>query len=465
MPSPPRAAVRSRPEIRPVPKSYPRPHSRGVRRSRLLQSPARPDRCQRTSQANRGSPPRGKTGGRLYLDPRLLGLGPRPRTILSGSPAHGEFRPRARLGCPAIGTKPPTDINGSAAIGDRRRTRRRPASRPPRPSISPHRRKASNRAPARLPPRPTISGSPATGIGSTDDTYGGQATGAAASRIGSGFPPDTSGPPAATFSLPGIGITPWRNAAWSSARSTYANPYYVAPTYYYTPERLHPNPGFDGLFVLPSGLWPLLFRRLLRSGVRAGGHLSVVCGPRAPLRLRAAVRLRSLVLRAARPGLGDRACTATTNTGLHTLTPGRPTPTRPPCGSTSECGGVRFTLAAPIGRVAARRRGDAVRTHQRRTARAVRPGDSTKSDRSKRIAGTTEFRAHAQARANGGQPVRMNVRTSAVDHLAAGDQCRRPPGGHDCRPDRRFQRIRAADATTAKSRTTANSKKKDPRDR
>ena len=71
------------------------------------------------------------------------------------------------------------------------------------------------------------------------------------------------------------------------------------------PKRLHRNPGVDGLFVLPSGLLPLLFRRLLRSDVRAGGHLSVVCGPRGPLRLRAAVRLRSLVLRAARPGLGD----------------------------------------------------------------------------------------------------------------------------------------------------------------
>lgn len=77
---------------------------------------------------------------------------------------------------------------------------------------------------ARPLPRPTIFGSPATGIGSTDDTPGGPAIGLVASRIGSTFPPATSGPPAATFSLPGIGILRWRNAAWSSARSTFPTP-------------------------------------------------------------------------------------------------------------------------------------------------------------------------------------------------------------------------------------------------
>ena len=89
-------------------------------------------------------------------------------------------------------------------------TRRRPARRRPRPSISPRRRKASKRAPAQPPPRPTISGSPAIGIGLTGGTCGGPATGPAASRIGSGSPPGTSGRPAATSSSPGIGISPWQ---------------------------------------------------------------------------------------------------------------------------------------------------------------------------------------------------------------------------------------------------------------
>ena len=35
---------------------------------------------------------------------------------------------------------------------------------------------------------------------------------------------------------------------------------------------------------------------------------------------------------------------------------------------------------------------------------------------------TSEIRAHAQARANGGQPVHMNVHTSDSDHFAAGAQ-------------------------------------------
>jgi hypothetical protein len=76
-------------------------------------------------------------------------------------------------------------------------------------------------------------------------------------------------------------------------------------------------------------------------------------------------------------------------------------------------GGVRFTLAAPIGRVAAgggpmrfehisaERREQFVRAqHEIRQAQAERR--------------TTEFKANAQARANGGRPVRMNVHTNTT---------------------------------------------------
>ena len=424
--------------------SYPRADSRGVCRGRLLQSPARPDHRQTTSQANRGGASRGKTGGRLYLDPRLLGLGPRPRQLYLGHRRVADSAARARLGCPAIGTRPPTDINGSAAIGDRRHRGAARTRRHPTPSISPHRRKASRRAPARPPPRPTISGCPAIGIGLTDGTCGGQATGAAASRIGSGSPPGTSGPPAATSSSPGIGISPWPDAAWSSARSTYANPYYLGPSYYYTPSVCIQTPVSDGLLVLPAGLWPLLFRRLLRSDVRECGHLSLVHGPRTPLRLRAAVRLRSLVLRAERPGLGDRLAPRLRIPGG---TRRRPAAPHLRCRLESERQGRRRELHA--------RRADWAGRGRRRgecgSSTSAPSGESSSSGRQHEIRQaqadrrTTEFKAHAQARANGGQPVRHERPHQCSDHLAAGDQCRRPPGGHDCRPDRRFQRIRAAE--------------------
>ena len=103
--------------------------------------------------------------------------------------------------------------------------------------------------------------------------------------------------------------------------------------------------------------------------------------------------------------------------------------------------GVRFTLAVPIAHVAAARRGDAVRTPQRRTARAVRPAPSTNSDRSKMSAGTLEIRANTQARASGGQPVRMNSH-QCDDHLAADDQ---RGGTRRNRPDDGSRRIHPAD--------------------
>ncbi len=127
-------------------------------------------------------------------------------------------------------------------------------------------------------------------------------------------------------------------------------------------------------------------------------------------------------------------------------------------------GGVSFTLAAPIGRVAAggggmrfehispERREQFVRaTHEIRQAQAERR--------------TTEFKAHAQARANGGQPVHMNVRTSAATTSRQATSVAARPGATTAGRTAGSNASAQRSATTAKSRTTANSKKKDPRDR
>ena len=204
--------------------------------------------------------------------------------------------------------------------------------------------------PALRRPRPTISGSPATGIGEADNTYGGRATGAAASLIGSGFPPDTSGPPAATFSSPGIGITPWRNAAWSSARSTTTTPYYIGPNYYYSPSVCIDTPVLTGyLFCRPAychyyfgdyydpmyvgvGIYPWY-------AVRRHGYEPLFVydrwyyGRRDPgweVRMRGDYAYRVAHIDARPPH--TYAAAMRLNVGA---------------------GGVRFTLAAPIGRVAA----------------------------------------------------------------------------------------------------------------
>ncbi len=73
-------------------------------------------------------------------------------------------------------------------------------------------------------------------------------------------------------------------------------------------------------------------------------------------------------------------------------------------------GGVRFTLAAPIGRVAAR--GGFERISDQRRGQIVRDQREMRAVQNDRR--NTEIRAGAQARASGGQPVRMNVHTSAA---------------------------------------------------
>ena len=125
--------------------------------------------------------------------------------------------------------------------------------RPPRPSISPPRRKASNRAPARLLPRPTISGSPATGIGSTDRYvwragYWGRCQ------------PDWVWIPARYVWTPGGYV--FLAGHWDYALAKrgvvfcpvyFANAYYVAPTYYYTPSVCIETPVLTGyLFCRPA---------------------------------------------------------------------------------------------------------------------------------------------------------------------------------------------------------------------
>ena len=251
--------------------------------------------------------------------------------------------------------------------GDGQRVDRR--DRLPSPTAAKHRSGRQHR----LLPRPTISGSPATGIGS-DGRYVWRA------GYWGRCQPDWVWIPARYVWTPGGYVFVAGHWDYALAKRGvvfcpvyYANPYYIGPSYYYTPERLHPNPGVDRLFVLPSGLLPLLFRRLLRSDVRGGGHLSVVCGPRArfgyeplfvydrwyygrrdpgwEMRMRGDYEYRVAHIDARPPHTYAAALRINVGVG------GRKVHARR--AHWAYCGG---------------RRGNAVRTHQHRTARAVRQG-------------------------------------------------------------------------------------------